>query len=66
MSIVFLVDENPDVASAGSGGVVVGGARSVPDHEDEFKYLDHTRSSGERVPQMISAAPCAPQASSGD
>jgi hypothetical protein len=32
MSIVFLFDENPDVASAGLGGVVVGGARSVPDH----------------------------------
>ena len=31
MSIVFLFDENPDVASAGSGGAVVGGARSVPD-----------------------------------
>ena len=31
LSIVFLVDENPNVASAGSGGVVVGGARSVPD-----------------------------------
>ena len=31
MSIVFLVDENPNVASAGLGGVVVGGARSVPD-----------------------------------
>src|SRR6266850_2222992 len=30
-SIVFLVDENPNVASAGLGGVVVGGARSVPD-----------------------------------
>ena len=28
MSIVFLFDENPDVASAGSGGVAVGGARS--------------------------------------
>jgi hypothetical protein len=25
------VDENPNVASAGLGGVVVGGARSVPD-----------------------------------
>ena len=32
MSIVFLFDENPDVASAGSGGAAVGGARSVPDH----------------------------------
>src|SRR5499433_3547350 len=32
MSIVFLFDENPDVASAGSGGAGVGGARSVPDH----------------------------------
>ena len=31
LSIVFLVDENPNVASAGLGGVVVGGARSVPD-----------------------------------
>src|SRR5215510_2595605 len=31
MSIVFLFDENPDVASAGSGGAAVGGARSVPD-----------------------------------
>jgi hypothetical protein len=31
VSIVFLVDENPNVASAGLGGVVVGGARSVPD-----------------------------------
>src|SRR5262245_55031581 len=31
MSIVFLFDENPDVASAGSGGVVVSGAR-YPDH----------------------------------
>src|SRR5262245_30835484 len=30
MSIVFLFDENPDVASAGSGGTAVGGARSVP------------------------------------
>ena len=30
MSIVFLFDENPDVASAGSGGAAVGGARSVP------------------------------------
>jgi hypothetical protein len=26
MSIVFLFDENPDVASAGSGGAAVGGA----------------------------------------
>ena len=32
MSIVFLFDENPDVASAGLGGAAVGGARSVPDH----------------------------------
>ena len=32
MSIVFLFDKNPDVASAGSGGAAVGGARSVPDH----------------------------------
>ena len=32
MSIVFLFDENPDVASAGSGGAAVGGARSVQDH----------------------------------
>ena len=32
MSIVFLFDENPDVASVGSGGAAVGGARSVPDH----------------------------------
>ena len=32
MSIVFLFDENPDVASAGSDGAAVGGARSVPDH----------------------------------
>ena len=32
MSIVFLFDENPDVASTGSGGAAVGGARSVPDH----------------------------------
>src|SRR5262249_51311169 len=32
MSIVFLFDENPDVASAGSGGAAVDGARSVPDH----------------------------------
>ena len=32
LSIVFLFDENPDVASAGSGGAAVGGARSVPDH----------------------------------
>src|SRR5215510_9591254 len=31
MSIVFQFDENPDVASAGSGGAAVGGARSVPD-----------------------------------
>ena len=31
MSIVFLFDENPDVASAGSGGAAVGGARSVAD-----------------------------------
>jgi hypothetical protein len=31
MSIVFLFDENPDVASAGSGGAAVGGARSIPD-----------------------------------
>ena len=29
MSIVFLVDQNPNVASAGLGGVVVGGARGV-------------------------------------
>ena len=28
MSIVFLFDENPDVASAGSGGAAVGGARN--------------------------------------
>jgi hypothetical protein len=27
LSIVFLIDENPNVASAGLGGVVVGGAR---------------------------------------
>ena len=32
MSIVFLFDENPDVASVGLGDAVVGGARSVPDH----------------------------------
>jgi hypothetical protein len=32
LSIVFLVDENPNVASAGLGGAAVGGARSVPDH----------------------------------
>jgi hypothetical protein len=31
MSIVFLVDENPNVASAGLGGAALGGARSVPD-----------------------------------
>jgi hypothetical protein len=31
VSIVFLVDENPNVASVSLGGVVVGGARSVPD-----------------------------------
>jgi hypothetical protein len=31
LSILFLVDENPNVASAGLGGVVVGGAGSVPD-----------------------------------
>ena len=31
MSIVFLFDENPNVASGGSGGAAVGGARSVPD-----------------------------------
>ncbi len=31
MSIVFLFDENPDVASAGLGGAAVGGARSVAD-----------------------------------
>jgi hypothetical protein len=30
MSIVFLVDENPNVASAGSGGAAVGAAPSVP------------------------------------
>jgi len=41
MSIVFLFDENPDVASAGSGGAAVGGARSVPDHA--------ARSSSERA-----------------
>ena len=35
MSIVFLFDENPDVASAGSGGAAVGGARSVPDQSSE-------------------------------
>jgi hypothetical protein len=28
MSIVFLFDENPGVASVGSGGAAVGGARS--------------------------------------
>ena len=32
MSIVFLFDENPDVALACSGGAAVGGVRSVPDH----------------------------------
>ena len=48
MSIVFLFDENPDVASAGSGGAAVGGARSVPDHA--------ARSNSER------AAPSAPLA----
>ena len=32
MSIVFLFDEYPDIASVGSGGAAVGGARSVPDH----------------------------------
>ena len=32
LSIAFLFDENPDVASAGLGGAAVGGARSVPDH----------------------------------
>src|SRR5262249_54365988 len=32
LSITFLFDENPDVASAGSGGAAVGGARTVPDH----------------------------------
>ena len=30
MSIVFLVDENPNVASAGLGGAAVGGTQSVP------------------------------------
>jgi hypothetical protein len=30
MSIVLLFDENPDVASAGSGGAAVGGVRFVP------------------------------------
>jgi hypothetical protein len=42
MSIVFLFDENPDVASAGSGGAAVGGARSAPDHA--------ARSNSERAP----------------
>ena len=37
MSIVFLFDENPDVASAGSGGAAVGGARSVLDHAARSK-----------------------------
>src|SRR5262245_36523542 len=32
MSIVFLFDENPNVASTGSGGAAVGGSRSMPDH----------------------------------
>ena len=30
MSIVFLFEENPDVASASFSGAAVGGARSVP------------------------------------
>ena len=30
MSIVFLFDENPDVASAGSAGEQAGGAQEVP------------------------------------
>ena len=35
---VFLVDENPNVASAGLGGVVVGGARSVPDRAARSEF----------------------------
>jgi hypothetical protein len=31
LSISFLFDENPGVASIGSGGAAVGGAQSVPD-----------------------------------
>jgi hypothetical protein len=31
LSISFLFDENPGVASVGSGGAAVGGTRSVPD-----------------------------------
>ena len=46
MSIVFLFDENPDVASAGLGGVVVGGARSVPDRA--------ARSNSERAAPSVS------------
>jgi len=46
MSIVFLVDENPNVASAGLGDAALGGARSVPDRA--------ARSNSER------AAPSAP------
>ena len=41
LSISFLFDENPDVASAGSGSAAVGGARSVPDRA--------VRSNSERV-----------------
>ena len=46
LSIVFLVDENPNVASAGLGGVVVGGARSVPDRA--------ARSNSERAARSVS------------
>jgi hypothetical protein len=38
MSIVFLFDENPDVASAGSGGAAVGGARSVADRAARSRW----------------------------
>ena len=38
LSIVFLVDENPNVASAGSGGVVVGGARGVKQRGQILDY----------------------------
>jgi hypothetical protein len=51
MSIVFLFDENPDVASTGSGGAAVGGARSVPDHAPfkTFKTLGRIRNRFERL-----------------
>jgi hypothetical protein len=57
MSIVFLFDENPDVASAGSGGAAVGGARSVPDHATRSNS-ESERAVGSRWQPVFGSSDC--------